>query len=500
MSLSLLQFAVAGALWWLVAGAIHADDVAAPVDSAEIKRQMEAAAKEYAYFATGDIIANRQTERRWPAEMIAEQAKLLAQLEKWSRESEALRMLIGDNDAKVRTLALGALFVREDPHDLPLVASLADDKAPTFPHAHFSFNSGPPQLQEFIDPQTVGQVAQSMLAAYVRASPTKKDSGFAEYWRIHQGRETCASWFLVKLNRATRQTSPPQPQYQVDVQRVISEVEKLPAVERAWTLIFLRSIGAANLDLARIDPECVASLKEIGPDETMRFLRRERVGDDPDLWFDRLDYDSSHIYSWMAHFVLQHARELLRAEDAPALLAQEQIQREARQKFGLGIFPAWAAAAAELTAASDPAAAGRIIDDALRRFPLSDLLGDRHQADLMASLWRIDGAKESQRIVDWFYEALAKDKRKADELNGAVIFLRSVEAEHRAGTQQLIAALVADPRLDQTGRPAMKALLDIASEGLPQPLVSTRDFFSPEGRTDEALGGWREILRRRYQP
>ena len=42
--------------------------------------------------------------------------------------------LISHADAKVRTLALGALFVHEDPQDLPLIASLVDDKiSRTFP-------------------------------------------------------------------------------------------------------------------------------------------------------------------------------------------------------------------------------------------------------------------------------------------------------------------------------------------------------------------------------
>lgn len=52
------------------------------------------------------------------------------------------------------------------------------------------------------------------------------------------------------------------------------------------------------------DADCIASLKEIGPDQIMRFLKRERVGDDPDLWFDEVNYKNSYVYSGMAHFVL----------------------------------------------------------------------------------------------------------------------------------------------------------------------------------------------------
>lgn len=477
----------------MVGDAVYAE--VDPVSTAEMRRKLEAATKEYTYFATDDIIANRHSENRWPAEVIAEQAKLAAELAKWSQQPQALRELIDHQDAKVRTLVLGALFVSEDPQELPLIASLADDKAPTFPHVHFSFRSDfRVPLHEMVDPQTVGQVAQRMLAAYQRASFIKNDDGFAGYWRIYQGRQTCASWFLVKLNRATRQSSPPQPQYQHDVRRVISEVEKLPPVERAWTLVFLRSMNEQALDPALIDPACLASLQEIGPERIMQFLRRERVGDDPDLHFDNFDRQGYYAYGRMMQFVLRHAIELLRREDAAELLSQEESLRQART--GLGNFPEWAAAAAELTA-GDPAAASQIIEAALHRFSAFADFGG-YQAVLIASLWRIRGADAKQKIVDWFYEPQAVHANDNSSVIGVARFLRSVKAARRPDTRELIAALVADRRFDQTGRPALRELLDIASEGQATPLVSAEEIHGPEGRTDEALARWREILRRHY--
>jgi hypothetical protein len=77
-------------------------------------------------------------------------------------------------DPKVRTLALGAIFQREDGHDLPLIATLINDSAQTFPNLHESMNqqAGPRPIAELESPQTVGQVAQAMLA----------------YWRVpHDG-------------------------------------------------------------------------------------------------------------------------------------------------------------------------------------------------------------------------------------------------------------------------------------------------------------------------
>lgn len=495
------------AVLWAVLADSNAAGEPQTVDASGVRRQLEAAAKDLTYFPTDDLVANRPT-RVLPAIMIGEEAKhaaetiiveqpkLAACLAKWSREPAALRTLVGHQDAKVRTLALGALFLREDPSDLPFIASLADDQSPTFLRAHQSFNSSPKiRLQDVVDPQTVGQVAQSMVAAYLHASPMK-DEGFAGYWQVHQGRQKCASWFLVKLQRATRRTSPPQPEYQADVARVFAEVQKLPPVERAWTLVFLRSVSASELILARVDPICLVRLKEIGPDAILQFLRRERVSDDPDLWFDNIDRENGFPWSLMVHFVLSHAPELLRPQDASVLLDQEEILRRT-PKAGIGVSPAWAAAAAELTA-GDPAAARRIIDAAVERFPLSASLGDRDQAVLMGSLWRLRGVKEKERLVDWFYEAQGKSKCTSREPRGTRDFLRSVQDTGRPDTRELIAALVADRRLDETTRPVVIQLLDITSEGLSRPPVSIDEIYGPEGRTEEALARWRGILRRHY--
>jgi hypothetical protein len=74
--------------------------------------------------------------------------------------------LLKHPDPKVRTLALGAIFQREDGRDLPLIASLINDSALTFPNLHNVIGSGggPQPLSEFEDSQTVGYVAQAMLA------------------------------------------------------------------------------------------------------------------------------------------------------------------------------------------------------------------------------------------------------------------------------------------------------------------------------------------------
>jgi hypothetical protein len=128
---------------WMSAALSHAaDDPVLAKTTADMQSQMELAAKNYVRFATVDIINNRPTTRQWPQELIAEQTKLLADLKKWSAHPQSLTALIQHPDAKVRTLVLGAIFVREDPSQLPLIASLKSDKAPTFTNVHASQNSG----------------------------------------------------------------------------------------------------------------------------------------------------------------------------------------------------------------------------------------------------------------------------------------------------------------------------------------------------------------------
>jgi hypothetical protein len=504
--MAVLRSAVVLLLCSFVAGSGDAADVPTlakeGAESAEIRRQMETASASYSHFATTDIVTNRPTMRQWPEELIAEQAELLTKLRTWSRQPEALRALIGHRDPKVRTLALGALFVREDPHELPLIASLTADEAPTFPHVHFSFKSDLTiDLKDVISSQTVGDVAQAMLVPYLRFAPRDTKSRFAEYWREREGRSTCASWFLVKMERATRCTSPLQAAYQQDVQRVLAEVQELPASDLAWTQVFLRCMSVKQLDEVLTDATCLSALREIGPDPIVRFLKRERVTDDPDLRFDNLE--RSRIHSFMSHFILRRARGLLRVEDVPALLECEEFERKTP---GHEVSPYWAAAAAEVTAEDDPTAASQIIDAALERFPLSAVLGGRHQAALIGSLWRIQGSEEKQRIVDWFYEAQAKViQKKSDRSNhGPADFLGSVRAAGRADTKELMAALVADSRFDQADWPALKGLLEIANEGLPEPLVSQQEIHSVwppqqhEARAATAFAKWREILKHHY--
>lgn len=72
--------------------------------------------------------------------LAAEQLRLVKELRELSGDQNSLVVLLQHPDPKVRTLALGAIFEREDGRDLPSIATLINDSAPTFPNLHESLN------------------------------------------------------------------------------------------------------------------------------------------------------------------------------------------------------------------------------------------------------------------------------------------------------------------------------------------------------------------------
>jgi hypothetical protein len=508
VTVTVLKSAILLLLCNLLMGTGEAADLRAPAEgsgaeSAELRREIEAAAESYSHFATADIVTNRPM-REWPKALVAEQSKLLETLRIWARQPETLRGLIGHPNPRVRTLVLGALFVREDPHDLPLIVSRISDPTPTFPHLHRSESSvlfiDPEMidLKEIITSQTVGNVAKAMLTPYLRASRCPSDQ-FDAYWLERKERTTCAGWFMFKMDRATRRTTPIQDAYRKDIQRVLAELQDLPVSELAWTQVYLRCFSFTELKEVLTDEMCLSALKKVGPDEIVRFLKRELVMSDPDLRFNVPGKFRRGKHLEMSHFLLPRACALLRPEDAPVLLKCEDDQRETP---GLGSSPAWAAAAAELTAENDSTAAVQILDAALKRFPRSAILGGEDQAVLVGALWRIQGAKEKHRIADWFYDK-ADDNPVEWLRDGSDEWLRVVRKADRADTNEMMAALVADPRFDKIPWQALQVMLEIANDGLPKPLVDRREIYNVLGpvQTGQAapiLAQWRELLRHQY--
>lgn len=471
------------------------------------RQKLETIAGRVTHFATQEIIGNRWSERRWPADQLLEQQQLLADLRGLGGDRAALATLLAHPDPKVRTLALGALFVREDPQDLPLIAPLVRESDATLPLLDVSLNSrpGPLPLAAFESPQTVGDVAEEMLEFYLRAAgvmdhrPADLSKAFMSYWAERGTRDLCASWFLVKMQRATRQTSPLQPEYRTDIQRVLGEIESLPQPERAWTLLYVaQGVFPSDSNELVSDASLVAALKAVGPEALMKFLRHEPGMDDPELKFADSSKDPRN--NRLVHldaFILRYAPALLRPADADAV--QAGADGEWPRWHGNRLL--WVAAAAGLRGIEDPVKAADSLKREIGNIPLHGYEGQNEQAGLAVALWRMRGAAEKEWLVNWFYTVLplAQDNLA----HGPVTFLRAAEEEARPDTPALLAAIVGDVRFSTADWASLAELLKQVNATRNTPLVEQGEIYDHLPRSlrpdqQPTLASWRDGLRRHF--
>lgn len=486
---------VAALVFGFLATICQAD--AAAQATGTLQQRFERLAAETSHFATDDIIANRWLERRWPTNLLDEQKALLEQLKSVSGEQAELRSLLHSADPKVRTLALAALFIREDKSDLPFIADMLDDHGATFTRLHMAATSGgATPLPIFESDQTVGDVAQAMIRFYLAAAGeasfglfnrgTISRRAFDAYWNERRDRSHSASWLLVKMWRATRRTEPLHSEYEPDVRRVLAEIDGLSPEERVWTLFYVRTSQDQIAPLVS-DAAMVATLQTIGPDALMTLVRRQSPTDDPDL---RPEGPES---VGMTAFVLAHAPSLLRPSDAAAVLASAEAYRRIDNNTR------FVAAAARLRGLEDIESATTSLKIQIQAIPLGRILGPRDQATLAFALWQMRGVAERPFLIDWFYTMLPVRGTPHD----LAMFLRAVEKEKRPDTMPLLAGIVGDQRFDNVDWTPLARILEIVNPTLTAPLVETRaiyNYMPASHRPDEAevLAGWRTLLRQHF--
>jgi hypothetical protein len=477
--------------------------------SPSVQQRLERLAASATHFATDDIVTNRRGDSRWPEGLHEEQQSLLAELRSVGDARKELQDLLRSPDPRVRTLALGALFIREDPQDLPLIAGLLGDRAATFPRLRMAMTSmgGRLPLSSFESDQTVGDVAQVMIGFYLASAFRVSAFGrelaigtdlkdvsvplFEKYWAERSSRTRCASWYLVKMRRATRDSSPIQPQYEPDVRRVLAEIDALPPDERAWTLLYVRQ-DQSQLNTLVSDAAMVAALSVVGPDVLMKVLRRERVSDDPDLAAPTLpSWIQPHTKA--VEFILAHAPKLLRPSDADAVVASAEAYRRMDNNTR------FVAAAARLRGIENPDRAAESLKAEIKRIPGNRTLGPRDQATLAFALWQMRGVTERSFLADWFYTALPF-VTSPDALE---YFLRDVEKENRPDTSLLLGALVGHARFEQMGWAPLSRVLEMVNKTLPLPLVDQNTIYrylpaSERPDQQDALAGWRRLLRKHF--
>jgi hypothetical protein len=390
--------------------------------------------------------------------------------------------LLRHSDPKVRTLAMAALFDREERRYLPDIASLANDTSITFPaivppvHKIARRPARPPDWwKAWSRQQTVAKIAR--MFALIGAAPLRSQ---------HGALDSPAAWVFFRLQRATQGQSPIDPARIPKIQAIRREVEALPQPERAWTFLLLRWApmpthceGPSTLILSR---DLAADLKTVNREDLLRLLCKEKISDDPAIQSGNND---------MCLFVLEHAQELLRPADAEWLLEREQWERNHLQKGNAWplISPWWAIAAANL----NPGTAANVLKAAWSRF--GHVHGQSDRGLLAQALWRTAGKTEMRQVVDWFYDDTAL-KGLSD---GRSAFWGQLSKTPQAGDVELVRALVADRRLDRLEFRDLQELIYAANRFTNTPLVTQQEFRD----TYPVIAGmyrWRQRLRAAFPP
>ncbi len=449
-----------------------------------LQHRFEQIAHTNTHFSLTVITRNRPL-RLWTGKnpLANDQIRLAQELRSLSDDRANLAALLKHPNPKVRTLALGAVFEREDGHDLPLIATLLDDAAATFPDLHESMNSapGPRPMVELESPQSVGMVAEALLKFWgiqhqgrwlIRSEGGSKiitTNDFAIYWESHRNRDYCAGWFGVKLARACRSTSPTQREYIADILKVRHQIDQLPADDRAWILLWL--FGEYGSDQLTTENELLELAKQLGSERLMLMLQRKIPCTDPDLQ----PRDSNNWpYKRMTLFVLKNASQLLKSEDADKLLACRAYEADQNRHGGLGdpTDPQWWAVAA---AYLQPAMAKQILHTAFDNIQGRDEYHAEMRADLAVALWDVCGESEGKFLVNWFYQEFPS---KQLWVNWRRSFIENVSAVKQPSPKKLISRLVKDSRCKSMDWDvaSLQSLANVINGWLGEPAVPQHDI------------------------
>ncbi|MBK7840868.1 MAG: hypothetical protein IPJ49_24970 [Candidatus Obscuribacter sp.] len=406
-----------------VAGAQAADQelAADQVKAAVISSKADAAqdfrrfAAQLEYFTIGNVLYDRCcTPDRYTGSK--SDAEIFKQIQLAKYTTDNLLPLLKDPDARVRTLAIAALYSKEDAKILQAIVSLAEDKAQTYPEPQMlampikiknirnqSIGGKPGEHSDIpTTKKTVGQIASEVVRFYMERAGyhygiqgTGGEPGFARYWQERKDRDYCASWYAVKLDRASTGRSPSDQGRKAIANKVRQSIDKLPSPDRYWILLWLASDTGFDLIANREDLR--QAMQTLGPKRLMLMLQGKLPSTDPDL---KARNNNNYTYKAMQLAVLKDAPAVLKANQVDELLACDKWERDylkANRTDPL-ITPWWTIAAAHLA----PTRASSLLRGEFARLT-EDFYGDQ-KADLAAALLSLGGSKEQSFLVDVFYD------------------------------------------------------------------------------------------------
>lgn len=442
------------------------DAIGAAEDTPKVQLHFEWAAYYLPCFPAGEFAYDRidQMIFRVPKSKSDQTKWLLRGLMNANYPIIDLVRLLNHADPKVRTLALAALFDKEDPRLLPLFLPMLRDKAITTRtpgHDSSQGNKSPP-----MERQTVGNVAATFLDFYV--GPTECED-FKEYWAARKDRKFCVNWFQIQLARASQGITPAPEERHDRIRAVRKRIDEVPMPERAW--ILLRLHGEAGGHILVTNDELVKLCKELGPDRLMQLLQYKIPSDDPDLQPQK---SRSYPYYQMMHFVLYRAAELLRKEDAEKLPA---LGNEGSTAW-------WFIAAAELYANEQKTQ--EILVKAMSKF--GDTYQDAERSRLAAAIWRMVGPSMSKYLIHWFYDEPA---REGVYRHSRASFLASIAKVRAPDNRKLLLAIVQDKRFESLDLQSLQETVDVLNSWSKKQIVDTSPLQNtfPQNHAD-----WRKAI------
>jgi hypothetical protein len=417
------------------------------------KEAFERAAKSLKFLSAADLLHDRLPDRVNPREDLEAHNKTVTDLFARNDTMQDLLPLLKHDDSKVRTLAVAVLNHLNDPKILPYLLPLCEDGAQTLPHPGLvAMIPGMEKDVSPLEPQAVADFPRAIVNQYLAAAGY--ESGLADfdaYWSAHKDRRFCGSWNKVQLDRATHGARPAPANREPQLQALRDKVNQLAEKDRAWTILFLSVPDHVLFDEAT----SLAAAKSLGADALMATLEGKCPSDDPDLHpHSAAGADPTDaINLWMLH----HATEFLRAQDAAALLRLDRMRT-----------PWYAIAAATLT----PDQSKTILADAFTHFPRQGYADAWARADIAIAVWRLQGLPAAPDLVHWFYGETLKDEGIPDS---RVKFLQSLDPGD-AKTRTLLSQLVSEPRFAGLDWSSLKALTPILNHWTQTPIISAEEL------------------------
>ena len=401
------------------------------------------------FLAAADLLHDRLPDRINPVEDLQAHNKLLADLFARNDSIDDLLPLLRHADPKVRTLAIAALCHLGDPHILPHLLPLCDDRAPTLPHPGLvAMIPGMDKDITPLEPQTVAAFPRAILNQYLAAAGYPQNpKEFDAYWARRKDRPFCASWFSVKLDRAMQGNRDIPANRAAQVKALRDRVDHLPPADRAWNILYLSASDHLLFD----EPTCLAAGKTLGPDALLQTLQGKCPSTDPDLQMPSDHLDAINLWT------LKHAATLLRAQDASVLLTLDRLST-----------PWYAIAAANL----QPQQSKSILTDAFARFPRQGYHDAWARSDLATALWQLQGLSSADDLIRWFYSETLKDEGVP---HSRARFLLSLDP-HAPATRTLLARLILHRAFNTLDWSSLKALIPILNQWVPTPIVSPQEL------------------------